>query len=195
MARANSLARCSEALAHTQVQDVDLGDRGRVIGAQEVEGPAELQARRPGPPQVDGGAGSGPGSGEAALDIEDVIGLAPKARMFVYQGPNSNSGGPGAGPYDTYSAIVSQNEFIGQEPFRYWPPFIPSALPPKMYAGSGFQVCVVSATSVTYGMMVLASKLPPMNAQPSSIDEKLPAETIADPVAEEPLTEQAASGN
>jgi subtilase family serine protease len=44
---------------------------------------------------VDGGAGSaGSGSGEAALDIEQVIGLAPKATLDVYQAPNfdSNSG-------------------------------------------------------------------------------------------------------
>ncbi len=53
---------------------------------------------------VDGGAGSGAGSGEAALDIEDVIGLAPKAHIVVYEGPNSN-----AGSYDTYNSIISQN--------------------------------------------------------------------------------------
>jgi hypothetical protein len=58
---------------------------------------------------VDGGAGTGAGSGEAALDIEDVIGLAPKANVIVYQGPNSNSGSPGAGPYDVYSTIISQD--------------------------------------------------------------------------------------
>jgi hypothetical protein len=53
---------------------------------------------------VDGGAGSGPGSGEAALDIENVIGLAPKANIAVYEGPNS-----GTGPYDTFSMIISQH--------------------------------------------------------------------------------------
>ena len=58
---------------------------------------------------VDGGAGNGPGSGEAALDIENLIGLAPNANVLVYQGPNSNSGDPGSGPYDTYSAIVNQD--------------------------------------------------------------------------------------
>ena len=58
---------------------------------------------------VDGGAGTGAGTGEAALDIEDLIGLAPKANYIVYQGPNSNSGSPGAGPYDTYAAIISQD--------------------------------------------------------------------------------------
>lgn len=52
--------------------------------------------------EVDGGAGTGPGEGEAALDIEDVIGLAPKAAIDVYQGPNG-----GTGPYDTYSTIIS----------------------------------------------------------------------------------------
>ncbi len=49
------------------------------------------------------------GQGEAALDIEQVIGLAPRANVLVYEGPNSNSGAPGAGPYDTWSAIISQD--------------------------------------------------------------------------------------
>jgi subtilase family serine protease len=53
---------------------------------------------------VDGGAGTGSGSGEAALDIENVIGLAPRANIAVYEGPNS-----GSGPYDTFSAIVTQH--------------------------------------------------------------------------------------
>lgn len=53
---------------------------------------------------VDGGVTPGAGTGEAALDIEDVIGLAPKANVLVYEGPNS-----GAGAYDTYNAIISQN--------------------------------------------------------------------------------------
>jgi subtilase family serine protease len=59
--------------------------------------------------QVDGGAGSGPGSGEAALDIETVIGLAPRANIIVYQAPNSASSAPGAGPYDAFAAIISQD--------------------------------------------------------------------------------------
>ncbi len=58
---------------------------------------------------VDGGAGSGSGSGEAALDIEQLIGLAPRARLLVYQGPNTDLGSSGSGPYDTYNAIVSQD--------------------------------------------------------------------------------------
>ncbi len=53
---------------------------------------------------VDGGAGAGSGSGEAALDIENVIGLVPKANIAVYEGPNS-----GSGPYDTFSAIITQH--------------------------------------------------------------------------------------
>ncbi len=53
---------------------------------------------------VDGGDGSGPGSGEAALDIENVIGLAPQAKIAVYEGPNSSTG-----PYDTMNAIISQH--------------------------------------------------------------------------------------
>jgi len=58
---------------------------------------------------VDQGAGSGPGSGEAALDVENLIGLAPNVNVLVYQGPNSNSGAPGSGPYDTFSEIINQN--------------------------------------------------------------------------------------
>jgi len=53
---------------------------------------------------VDGGPGGGSGSGEAATDIEDVIGLAPKAQIDVYEGPPT-----GQGAFDTYSAIVSQD--------------------------------------------------------------------------------------
>jgi subtilase family serine protease len=54
--------------------------------------------------RVDGGAGSGGGTGEAAMDVEDVIGLAPRANVRVYEGPAS-----GGGAYDTYARIVSDN--------------------------------------------------------------------------------------
>jgi subtilase family serine protease len=53
---------------------------------------------------VDGGAGSGSGAGEAALDIEDLIGLAPQASILVYEGPNT-----GAGAYDTYARMISDD--------------------------------------------------------------------------------------
>jgi subtilase family serine protease len=58
---------------------------------------------------VDGGPPSGGGSGEAALDIEQVIGLAPKANVLVYEGPNSSNDAPGAGPYDTLSRIIADD--------------------------------------------------------------------------------------
>lgn len=58
---------------------------------------------------VDGGAGTGAGTGEAALDIENLIGLAPDVNVLVYQGPNSGEGNPGSGPYDTLSEIVNQD--------------------------------------------------------------------------------------
>ena len=58
---------------------------------------------------VDGGDGRGPGSGEAALDLEQLIGLAPGIRLIVYQGPNSNSDNPGSGPYDTFAKIIGQD--------------------------------------------------------------------------------------
>ena len=53
---------------------------------------------------VDGGAGVGSGSGESATDIEDLIGLAPRASIRVYEGPQTATGS-----YDTYSAIVSDD--------------------------------------------------------------------------------------
>ncbi|MGH2883393.1 MAG: S53 family peptidase, partial [Solirubrobacteraceae bacterium] len=52
---------------------------------------------------IDNGAGSGAGAGEAALDIENVIGLAPRAKIDVFEGPNS-----GDGPFDVMNAIISQ---------------------------------------------------------------------------------------
>jgi subtilase family serine protease len=48
---------------------------------------------------------AGDDDGEAALDIEQVIGLAPKANILVYQAPNT-----GAGAIDEYNAIVSQDQ-------------------------------------------------------------------------------------
>ncbi|MGO9964831.1 MAG: protease pro-enzyme activation domain-containing protein, partial [Acidimicrobiales bacterium] len=49
---------------------------------------------------VDGGVGSGAGTGEAALDIEDVIGLASEATIDVYSAPQGDI-------YDAYSAIAN----------------------------------------------------------------------------------------
>ena len=40
---------------------------------------------------------AGPGQGEAALDIEMVVGMAPNVNVKVYVGPNG-----GSGPLDTY---------------------------------------------------------------------------------------------
>jgi subtilase family serine protease len=58
---------------------------------------------------VDGGAGHGAGSDEAAFDIENLIGFAPGAKVLVYQGPNAQTGAPGSGPYDTFAAIINQD--------------------------------------------------------------------------------------
>jgi subtilase family serine protease len=97
------------------------GDSGQgvVIGVYELEpnDPADIAAYQTcygtqtaiSYVQIDGGAGSGAGSGEAALDIEQLIGLAPKARLVVYQAPNSNNDNPGSGPYDLLAAVVSQD--------------------------------------------------------------------------------------
>ena len=53
---------------------------------------------------VDHGPGSGPGSGEAALDVENVAAIAPTAKILVYQAPNTSYGS-----LDAYNAIVSQD--------------------------------------------------------------------------------------
>jgi subtilase family serine protease len=42
--------------------------------------------------------------GEADVDIEEVVSLAPAARVLVYEGPNT-----GAGTYDTYQSIIDQD--------------------------------------------------------------------------------------
>jgi YVTN family beta-propeller protein len=54
---------------------------------------------------VDGGTTSTAGLGEAELDIETIIGIAPKASLLVYEAPNS-----GTGTIDEYNAIVTQNK-------------------------------------------------------------------------------------
>ncbi|HTU98475.1 MAG TPA: protease pro-enzyme activation domain-containing protein [Solirubrobacteraceae bacterium] len=53
---------------------------------------------------VDGGPGTGAGQGEAALDVEDLIGLVPNASLLVYEGKNT-----GASALDTYRAMITQN--------------------------------------------------------------------------------------
>ncbi|HET9719867.1 MAG TPA: IPT/TIG domain-containing protein [Solirubrobacteraceae bacterium] len=50
---------------------------------------------------VDGGAGAGPGVGEAALDIENISALAPAAKINVYSGPLTSLGG-----VDIWNAIA-----------------------------------------------------------------------------------------
>jgi hypothetical protein len=54
---------------------------------------------------VDGYRKAGAGEGEAALDIEVLASMAPKANIEVFEGPNT-----GAGSYDVYGAIVGQDK-------------------------------------------------------------------------------------
>lgn len=59
--------------------------------------------------KVDGGAaGSGAGSGEAAMDIELLAGFAHKSVIDVYQAPN-NGGAPGHGFYDIFKKFVTSD--------------------------------------------------------------------------------------
>ena len=52
---------------------------------------------------VDGGPGTGYGSAEAALDIEDVSAIAPDAKIDVFEGPNMDDQ---FGPLDTWNQIA-----------------------------------------------------------------------------------------
>ena len=55
---------------------------------------------------VDGGAGgAASGSGEAALDIENVVSLAPGVSVQVYEGPDS-----GTGPLDVWEAMATADQ-------------------------------------------------------------------------------------
>jgi Pro-kumamolisin, activation domain/Fibronectin type III domain/IPT/TIG domain len=62
---------------------------------------------------IGGSAGTGPGEGEAILDVEDVSALAPGANIDVYTAPNST-----AGAMENYSAIV--NDDADQEISTSW---------------------------------------------------------------------------
>ena len=53
---------------------------------------------------VDGGAGTGAGVGEAALDVESLSALAPDAHILAYEAPNSSTGTD-----SDYAAIVAQD--------------------------------------------------------------------------------------
>ncbi|HWF51017.1 MAG TPA: protease pro-enzyme activation domain-containing protein [Solirubrobacteraceae bacterium] len=87
------------------IYELESNDPNDIAGYQACYGTSASVSYVP----VDGGVGTGAGTGEASLDIETVIGLAPKANIIVYQGPNSNSGAPGSGPYDVYNAMISQD--------------------------------------------------------------------------------------
>ncbi len=56
---------------------------------------------------VDGGPGTGPGSAEAALDVEDVSAIAPGAKIHVFEGPNMDDP---FGPLDTWNAIAEADD-------------------------------------------------------------------------------------
>lgn len=55
---------------------------------------------------VDGGQPTGPGSGEANLDVEDLSAMAPDATIDVYEGPSPGTNGVIYDPVDEYAAII-----------------------------------------------------------------------------------------
>jgi hypothetical protein len=56
---------------------------------------------------VDGGEPTGPGSGEASLDVEDVSAMAPGATIDVYEGPFTGEDSADYDSLDEYTAIVN----------------------------------------------------------------------------------------
>jgi hypothetical protein len=56
---------------------------------------------------VDGGQPSGPGSGEASLDVEDISAYAPGADINVYEGASPGAGGENYDPIDPYVAMIN----------------------------------------------------------------------------------------
>jgi Pro-kumamolisin, activation domain/IPT/TIG domain len=55
---------------------------------------------------VDGGQPSGPGSGEANLDVEDLSAISPGAQIDVYSGPAPNANPDIYDAFDEYAAII-----------------------------------------------------------------------------------------
>jgi Pro-kumamolisin, activation domain/IPT/TIG domain len=58
---------------------------------------------------VDGGQPTGPGSGEASLDVENLSALAPGAQIDVYAGPAPNANPNIYDAFDEYAAIVDDD--------------------------------------------------------------------------------------
>ena len=54
---------------------------------------------------VDGGQPTGPGGGEAILDVQDVSAIAPDANVDVFEAPNNTFGG-----IDEYSQIINNTD-------------------------------------------------------------------------------------
>ncbi|HEY1519169.1 MAG TPA: protease pro-enzyme activation domain-containing protein [Solirubrobacteraceae bacterium] len=55
---------------------------------------------------VEGGQPTGPGFGEANLDVEDLSAMAPDATIDVYEGPSPGANGVIYDPVDEYAAII-----------------------------------------------------------------------------------------
>ena len=105
-ASANTLTRRPDRIGLWLPRSLRAGDfgAGQTVAIYELEGnfPTDITAYEScygtsapvSYQSVDGGPGARASNGdglETELDIENVVGLAPKANVIVYQGPNSSS--------------------------------------------------------------------------------------------------------
>ncbi len=109
---ANVLARIYQFTGLYKAHDFGQGVNVAVVEFGEPNLPGDINAylkcynihTKVGYDKVDGFHQKGPGQGEAALDIETIAGLAPDAKITVYQSPNT-----GAAVYDVYRTFVDQD--------------------------------------------------------------------------------------
>ncbi len=59
--------------------------------------------------KVDGGQPTGPGTGESALDVDDISAMAPGADIDVYEGQSPGAGGVEYDPIDPYVPMVDKD--------------------------------------------------------------------------------------
>jgi subtilase family serine protease len=97
---------------------------------------------------VDGGAGTGSGEGEAALDMDTIMGLAPRAKLTVYDAPPSGSYATDV--VDEYTKILDNNKAqIISSSYGLCEPYVESEYPGLLASENNlFQEAAAQGVSV-----------------------------------------------